>query len=99
MFTDTIIEKKENHFWKWELTNFTTIYLFFAYKAIGEWHVNQLSKKKILVTYSYSYYSKGLLYHPINWLFVNIQLKGMMKKVIKKIKTLAELKEEDIPII
>ena len=31
IFKDKIIEKKDNRFWKWELTNFTSPYLFFAY--------------------------------------------------------------------
>ena len=90
IFKDKIIEKNNNRFWKWELTNFTSPYLFFAYRAIGSWSVQKLSHRKISILYSYSYFSKNLLCHPINWLFVKIQLKGMMNKALIGIKTQAE---------
>ena len=45
---------------------------------------------KISILYSYSYFSKNLFCHPINWLFVKIQLKGMMDKALIGIKTQAE---------
>ena len=90
IFKDKIIEKKDNRFWKWELTNFTSPYLFFAYKAIGSWEVQKLATGKISILYSYSYFSKNFLCHPINWLFVKIQLKGMMDKALIGIKTQAE---------
>lgn len=91
IFTDKITERNENKNWKWELSNFTSIYLFFAYKAVGEWEVNEILRDKIFVVYKYSYFSKNILCHPINWLFVKIQLKGMMRKAIKGIKKQAEL--------
>ena len=40
--------------------------------------------------YGYTYFSKNLLWHPINWLFVKIQLQGMMKKALIGIKAQAE---------
>ena len=90
IFKDKIIEKCDNRYWKWELTNFTSPYLFFAYRAVGSWKVQELSNGKISVSYSYSYFSKNLLWHPINWLFVKIQLKGMMSKALIGINTQAE---------
>ena len=59
-------------------------------EAIGSRSVQKLSHRKISILYSYSYFSKNLLCHPINWLFVKIQLKGMMNKALKGIKTQAE---------
>ena len=90
IFKDKIIEKCNNKYWKWELTNFTSPYLFFACRAIGSWSVQELSNGKISIIYSYTYFSKNLLWHPINWLFVKIQLQGMMKKALIGIKAQAE---------
>ena len=52
IFKDKIIEKNDDRFWKWELTNFTSPYLFFAYRAIGSWSVQKLSQRKISILYS-----------------------------------------------
>lgn len=93
IFTDTIVERVENSYWKWEVTDFTTIFLFFAYKGVGEWTVQEVKKEQILVHYKYTYYSKNSFTHLINWLFIKIQLRGTMKKAIKGIKRQAESNE------
>ena len=89
-FLDTIVEREENHYWKWELTDFSSPLLFFAKRGIGEWEVEELAPHKINVRYSYTYFAKSIIAYPINWLFVKIQLRGMMKKAIKGIKLQAE---------
>lgn len=90
LFTDTITEKKPNDSWRWELTNFTSPFLFFPKIGIGEWKVTPINENTHSIKYTYTFYSKNAFLQPINWLFMKIQYKGMMKKAIKGIKLQAE---------
>jgi len=90
IFTDTILEREENEYWRWEVTDFTSWLLFFAKKGVGEWKVREIAEQKMEVTYSYTYDSKAFWLYPINLLFVKVQLRGMMKKAIKGIRQQAE---------
>lgn len=96
LFTDKILERNENKYWKWTVYDFLTSALFFANKGIGEWTVVEIDKGRIEVTYKYTYYSKNSLLQPVNWLFVHIQLKGMMKRAMAGIKKQAESEDEFI---
>lgn len=55
LLKDEILERQENHYWKWTIYNFKTKTLFFAAKAIGEWKANQMSTNIVNVTYTYTY--------------------------------------------
>ena len=89
LFKDVILERVENKYWKWTIYDFEIKTLFFISKAIGEWSVKTIKETKIEVTYTYTYYSNNRLYSPLTWLFVNIQIKGIMKRAIKGIKAQA----------
>ena len=90
IFTDTILQKEENQYWKWKVHDFTTSALFFAHTGIGEWSVQELATNQISVRYRYTYEAQNWLLYPINFLFVHIQMRGMMKKAMKGIKAQAE---------
>ena len=90
VFKDEILERVENEYWKWTIYNFEVNSLFFAEKAIAEWRVVRVSENKYEVEYSYDFYSKNIFLQPINWLFMQLQYKGMMKKALKGIKAFAE---------
>ena len=87
---DEILVRVENQYWKWTIYDFKTKALFFAIKAIGEWYVQKNEIGTIDVKYIYTYYSKNIFTHPINWLFIKIQVRGLMRKAIKAIKEQAE---------
>jgi len=90
IFKDEIIGRIENKSWNWMVYNFSTGSLFFCKKGIGTWQVQKIEKDKIAVKYKYSYYSKNIFLHPINYLFVKIQIRGMMKKALSGIQKQAE---------
>lgn len=90
VFTDTILERKENELWKWELTEFPTPFLFFAKNALGEWKVATVESDRIKMAYKYTYSSRNIFFQPLNWLFVQVQIKGMMKKAMSGIQIQAE---------
>lgn len=90
MAKDEVLERIENQYWKWTLYDFEVSALFFVTNGIGEWTVKESEDRLIGVKYTYTYHSRNWLMHPLNWLFVKIQIRGMMKKAIKGIKQQAE---------
>ncbi len=90
LFTDQILERIENKYWKWTIYDFRPLSLSFLKKAIGEWKVEQLDNNKIAVKYSYTFYPDNKLNYFITILFCRIQWYGMMKKAMKGIKQQAE---------
>jgi hypothetical protein len=87
---DEIVERKENEYWKWAVSNFKTWSLFFAIKAEGELFFETNSDDTIAVKWTYTFYSKNVLLQPFNWLFVKIFWNGLQSKAIKNMKHLAE---------
>ena len=51
MFKDVILERTENSYWKWTIYDFEFKSLFFASKAIGEWHVKRLNENNAWVPF------------------------------------------------
>ncbi len=51
------------------------------------------NQDQIKIIYAYIYYSKNIFLHPLTWLFVKIQINGIMKRAIKGIKEQAETDE------
>ena len=94
IFTDKIVERVDNEMWKWMIDDFKVPLMFFAEKAIGEWKVIPFSGNKMMVKYSYTFYSKNMVYHFFTVMFVHIQWKGMMKKALQGIKKMAESDEK-----
>lgn len=90
IFKDKILERNENESWKWTIYNFEVNSLLFAEKANAEWRVVEVSENKYQVEYSYDFYSKNIFLQPINWLFMQLQYRGVMKIAPKGIKAFAE---------
>jgi hypothetical protein len=94
IFTDKILERKENQYWKWMIYDFQPSMLFFAEKAIGEWHVCEKQDHTVDVRYLYTFYAAHVWTQIFNWLFAQIQWKGMMNKAMKGIRMQAESDEQ-----
>jgi hypothetical protein len=88
---DKVIERKENDYWKIEVSDFQAWMLGF-YKFVGEWKTTELAPDSIQIDYTYTMHSKGLLY-PLNWLFTKLFWRTYMKRVLENIRKMAENKE------
>ena len=93
MFTDEILERNENKYWRWTIYDFKIGSMFFVNKAIGEWFVHECNSGSIRIIYRYTYFSKSSLFYPLTWLFVKIQIRGIMKRAIVGIQEQAESNE------
>ncbi|MFT5305655.1 MAG: hypothetical protein ACI9N1_001286 [Flavobacteriales bacterium] len=89
---DKILEKKKYEYWKWALYDFTSNQMFFTKVGVGEWTVETIVEYKYKVTYSYT--ARNIICAPLNWLFVKIQERGLMKIAMTGIKTQAESNDE-----
>jgi hypothetical protein len=85
---DTIIERKENAYWKFEVSDFQAWMLGFS-KFTGEWQTTELEPNKILVEYTYTLHSDIALLYPVNWLFANTFWRIYMKQVLENVRKLA----------
>ncbi len=65
---DTLLERMENQYWKFQVDEFQSWMLGF-YKFVGEWKTTELEQNKILINYTYHLYAKTPLLYPLNWLF------------------------------
>ena len=84
---DEIFEKVENKYWKWGVKDFGG---FFSNKAVGEWFCTDNRNGTISIKWKYTWYSSSIFTQPINWLFVKIYWKNVMKNGMKNIKEMAE---------
>ena len=68
--------------------------MFFYQSGVGEWTVETIEEYRHKVTYTYSYTTRNIICAPLNWLFVKIQERGLMKIAMTGIKTQAESNDE-----
>lgn len=85
---DKVIERKENNYWKIEVSEFKSAMLGFS-KFVGEWKTTELEPGKILVEYDYTMQSDILLLYPLNWLFTKVFWRIYMKQVLENVRDLA----------
>ena len=85
---DKIIERKENKYWKFEVSDFQSSLLGFS-KFVGEWQTTEIDSNKILIEYSYTLHSDIALLYPLNWLFANTFWKKYMKRVLENVRQMA----------
>jgi hypothetical protein len=85
---DTIIERKENAYWKFEVSDFQSWMLGFS-KFVGEWQTTELETNKILIDYTYTLHSDITVLYPVNWLFANTFWRIYMKQVLENVRQLA----------
>ncbi len=89
---DKVLERIENKYWKFEVSDFQSWMLGFT-RFTGEWQTTEIGKDKILVDYTYTLYSNIPLLYPINWLFANTFWKIYMRRVLNNVKQMAYAKE------
>lgn len=84
---DKVIERKENQYWKIEVSDFKSWMLGFS-KFAGEWKTTEIESNKVLIEYTYTLYSGIALLYPINWLFANTFWKTYMKRILENVRQL-----------
>jgi hypothetical protein len=89
---DTVLERIENSYWKFEVSDFQSWMLGFS-KFTGEWKTTQLEPTKILIDYTYTLTSKNAILAPLNWIFAKTFWKMYMNRVLKIVQKLAHNKE------
>ena len=89
---DKVIERRENAYWKIEVSDFKSWMLGFS-KFVGEWQTTELEPNKILITYTYTMHSDIALLYPLNWLFTKTFWRIYMKRVLENVRKLAYSKE------
>jgi hypothetical protein len=85
---DTILERVENKYWKFELGNFQS-WMFGFSKFTGEWQTTSIDDQKVLIDYTYTLHAENVWLYPLNWLFANFFWKTYMKRVIINVKEMA----------
>ena len=91
---DVIVAREENKYWKWQVTDFRQWSMGFT-KFQGEFIFNEVKENEILVRWIYTLSSKSIFAYPFHYFFTKVLWKGNMKGAIKRMKTIAE-KREDI---
>lgn len=85
---DQVLDRKENEYWKFEVSNFQSWMLGFS-KFIGEWSTTEIEKDRIRVDYTYTLHADLAILYPLNWLFAKTFWKIYMRRVLENIRTLA----------
>ena len=89
---DHVLERRENDYWKIKVDDFQSWMLGF-YQFVGEWKTTEISPNTIQIDYSYTLYSNGFLFFPLNWLFSKLFWRSYMKQVLKNIELLIKYGE------
>ncbi len=89
---DTVLERIENEYWKFEVSDFQSWMLGFT-KFTGEWRTSELQKDHVLVDYTYTLHSSNVLLFPLNYLFAKLFWKSYMQQVLHNVQVMAEANE------
>lgn len=85
---DSVLERKENTYWKFQVDDFQSWMLGFS-KFVGEWKTTETAPDHILVEYSYTLSADNPLWYPLNWLFAKTFWKTYMKRVLNNVRLMA----------
>ena len=85
---DKVLERIDNKYWKFEVSNFQSWMLGFS-RFTGEWQTTEIEQNKILVEYTYTLHSDIALLYPLNWLFARTFWKTYMKRVLENVRQMA----------
>lgn len=85
---DTILDRIENEYWKFQIDEFQSWVLGFN-KFVGEWKTTEIERDKILIQYTYTLHADRPFLYPLNWLFVKTFWKRYMIRVLEEVRTLA----------
>jgi len=89
---DRIIERVENNYWKFEVTDFQAWMLSFS-KFESVWKTTEIEPNKIQIDYTYTLHSNVAVLYPLNWLFAKTFWKIYMKRVLDNVRQLAHTNE------
>ena len=89
---DTVVDRIENEYWKFEVGEFQSWMLGFS-RFVGEWQTTEIKQNEIVVEYTYTLHSDIALLYPLNWLFARTFWKTYMKRVLENVKRMAYNKE------
>ncbi len=92
IFTDNIVERVENKYWRLELNEFQ-IWMCGFYKFEGVWKTTHLDSNKVLVEYSYCLYTNRLMLYPLYWVFAKVFWRIYMKRVVENIREMVRNEE------
>jgi hypothetical protein len=82
---DKIIERNENSYWKFEVSDFQAWMLGF-FKFTAEWKTSEIDQNKILIEYTYTLHSDLPVLYPLNWLFAKTFWRTYMKHVLENVR-------------
>lgn len=85
---DTVLERRENQYWKIEVSDFKTWSMGFE-KFQGEWFTDQVEEGKVLVRYRYTLFSNSIVFYPLHWLFTKVIWRSYMRQALENIRKLA----------
>jgi hypothetical protein len=89
---DNLLERIENKYWKFEVSDFQSWMLGFS-RFTGEWQTTEIKGNEILIDYTYTLHSDIALLYPVNWLFANTFWKTYMKQVLENVRIMADNNE------
>lgn len=89
---DTIIERRENAYWKFSVSDFQAWMLGFS-RFTAEWTTTEIAKNNILVVYTYTLHANTSLLYPLNWLFVHVFWRKYMKRVLENVRKMIDANE------
>lgn len=86
---DRVLERRENAYWKIEISDFKTWSMGFS-KFQGEWTTERLSARQVRVCYRYTMFSHSVLLYPLHWFFTKVIWRGYMRQALDNVRKLAE---------
>ncbi len=90
--TDMVLERVENQYWKFQVTDFKSWLLGFS-KFVAIWKTTELEPNSILIEYTYTLHSDNLLLYPLNWLFTKTFWRMYMKRALENVRGMAYANE------
>jgi hypothetical protein len=90
--TDKILERQENSYWKFEVSNFQSWMLGFT-KFVGEWRTTEIAPNTIAIDYIYTLHYNTVVLYPLQILFAKVFWKIYMQRVLKNVKHMIENNE------
>ncbi|MCB0656790.1 MAG: hypothetical protein KDC57_11675 [Saprospiraceae bacterium] len=85
---DQVLDRRENEYWKFEVSNFQSWMLGFS-RFTGEWKTTEIAKDNIRVEYTYTLHASHAILYPLNWLFAKTFWRIYMKRVLENVRQLA----------
>lgn len=82
---DQVLERKENEYWKIEISDFKTWSMGFT-KFQGEWFTSPMDEERVMVRYRYTMFSNSVVFYPFHWLFTKVIWRNYMKHVLENVR-------------